>query len=229
MATNATNPSTPAATLPTSDDKAAFEAAKKDLKQALDKKREADRRLVSPDPFPVVTTHNLIQAEVEVQLYQLEATYLTETTTNSGGNIITGFENYLKNQGIGRRKFEVTDHERMFSASSTTYQRVRITQDVFYTSALAFCHQSLELMGEGEESAVTQDDSKPTVAIQPTIKQRDETAATLKKIRDREYQRAKRAEKKKRSTIASDDESVTSAAGRKPIKRARTSVMNDDD
>lgn len=195
MATNATNPSTPSVTLPTSDDKAAFEAAKKDLKQALDKKREADRRL----------------AEVEVQLYQLEATYLTETTTNSGGNIITGFENYLKNQGIGRRKFEVTDHERMFSASSTTYQR------------------SLELMGEGEESAVTQEDSKPTVAIQPTVKQRDETAATLKKIRDREYQRAKRAEKKKRSTIASDDESVTSAAGRKPIKRARTSVMNDDD
>lgn len=190
MATNAANPATP-----TTDDKTSFEAAKKELKQALDKKREADKRL----------------AEVEVHLYQLEASYLTETTANSGGNIITGFENYLKNQGIGRRKFEVTDSDRMFSASSTTYQR------------------SLELMGEGEESAVTQDDSRLTTVVVQTPKPRDETAANLKRVRDREYQRAKRAEKKKRSTIASDDESVTSAAGRKPAKRARTSVLNDDD
>ena len=80
--------------------------------------------------FPVVATHDLIQAQVEVQLYHLEASYLTDTTTNSGGNIITGFDNYLKNQGIGRRKFEVTESDRMFSASSTTYQRVRITRDV---------------------------------------------------------------------------------------------------
>ena len=80
-----------------------------------------------PTSFSVAVAHNSVQAQVEVQLYHLEASYLTETTTNSGGNIITGFENYLKNQGTGRRKFEVTDSERMFSASSTTYQRVRIT------------------------------------------------------------------------------------------------------
>lgn len=76
--------------------------------------------------FPTIIAHGSPQAQVEVQLYQLEASYLTETTTNSGGNIITGFENYLKSQGIGRKKFEVTDNERMFSSSSTTYQRVRI-------------------------------------------------------------------------------------------------------
>ncbi|KAF9651332.1 NuA4-domain-containing protein [Thelephora ganbajun] len=194
MAANAANPATPAATLPTVEDKAAFEAAKKDLVQALTRKRNADKQL----------------AQVEVQLYHLEASYLTETTTNSGGNIITGFENYLKNQGIGRRKFEVTDSDRMFSASSTTYQR------------------SLELMGEGDESTATQDDYKPTTVVVPPVKQRDESAANAKKLRDREYQRMKRAQKK-RSTIASDDESVTSAAGRKPVKRARTSTMNDDD
>ncbi|KAF9778699.1 histone acetyltransferase subunit NuA4-domain-containing protein [Thelephora terrestris] len=190
MATNTANPATP-----TAEDKAAFEAVRKDLAQALTRKRHADKKL----------------AEVEVQLYQLEASYLTETTTNSGGNIITGFENYLKNQGIGRRKFEVTDSDRMFSASSTTYQR------------------SLEIMGEGEESTATQDDYKATTVVVPPIKQRDEVAANMKRVRDREYQRAKRAERKKRSAIASDDESVTSAAGRKPAKRARTSVMNDDD
>jgi chromatin modification-related protein EAF6 len=86
--------------------------------------------------FPVVLAYNSTQAQVEVQLYHLEASYLTETTTNSGGNIITGFENYLKNQGIGRRKFEVTDSDRMFSASSTTYQRVCTARDVFYMSGV---------------------------------------------------------------------------------------------
>jgi len=195
MAANPANPATPTTTLPTAEDKVAFEAAKKDLVQALTRKRNADKQL----------------AQVEVQLYHLEASYLTDTTTNSGGNIITGFENYLKNQGTGRRKFEVTDSDRMFSASSTTYQR------------------SLELMGEGEESTATQDDYKPTTVVLPPVKQRDESAANAKKLRDREYQRQKRAERKKRSTIASDDESVTSAAGRKSFKRARTSVMNDDD
>ena len=82
-------------------------------------------------------------------------------------------------------------------------------------------------MGEGEESTATQDDYKPTTVVVPPVKQRDESAANAKKLRDREYQRMKRAQKK-RSTVASDDESVTSA-GRKPIKRARTSLVNDDD
>ena len=177
---------------------------------------------------PVAVAHKSVQAQVEVQLYHLEAAYLTETTTNSGGNIITGFENYLKNQGIGRRKFEVTDSDRMFSASSTTYQRVRIAWDIFPFRISNLCYQSLELMGEGEESTATQDDYKPTTVVVPPVKQRDESAANAKKLRDREYQRMKRAQKK-RSTVASDDESVTSAAGRKPAKRARTSAMNDDD
>jgi hypothetical protein len=78
-------------------------------------------------------------------------------------------------------------------------------------------------MGEGEESTATQDDYKPTTVVVPPVKQRDESAANAKKLRDREYQRMKRAQKK-RSTVASDDESVTSAAGRKPVKRARTST-----
>ena len=169
-----------------------------------------------------------MQAQVEVQLYHLEASYLTETTTNSGGNIITGFENYLKNQSTGRKRFEITDSERMFSASSTTYQRVSATEDAFYIPNSDLCYQSLELMGEGEESTATQDDYKPTTVVVPPVKQRDESAANAKKLRDREYQRMKRAQKK-RSTVASDDESVTSAAGRKPFKRARTSTVNDDD
>jgi chromatin modification-related protein EAF6 len=61
---------------------------------------------------------------VELQIYNLEASYLTETAVHSGGNIVTGYDNYLKNQGMGRRKYEITDGDRMFSASSATYQKV---------------------------------------------------------------------------------------------------------
>lgn len=49
MATDPANPATPTATLPTAEDKAAFEAAKKDLVQALTRKRNADKHLVSSD------------------------------------------------------------------------------------------------------------------------------------------------------------------------------------
>ena len=133
MAANAANPATPTAASPTAEDKTTFENAKKELVQALTKKRNADKQLVSSTVLPGRCSSQFDSGQVEVQLYHLEASYLTETTTNSGGNIITGFENYLKNQGIGRRKFEVTDGDRMFSASSTTYQRVRIARDVIYT------------------------------------------------------------------------------------------------
>jgi chromatin modification-related protein EAF6 len=165
-----------------------------------------------------MVAHNLIQAQVEVQLYHLEASYLTETTTNSGGNIITGFENYLKNQNIGRRKFEVTDSDRMFSASSTTYQRVRITQNLLYTlNPDLCCYQSLEIMGEGEESTATQDDYKPTTVWSHQSSSETKSAANAKRLRDREYQRMKRAQRKKRSTSqAMTNRSLPLRAGNPP-------------
>jgi len=52
MAVNAANPATPTTTLPAAEDKAAFEAAKKDLVQALTKKRNVDKQLVSSTDLP---------------------------------------------------------------------------------------------------------------------------------------------------------------------------------
>lgn len=52
MAVNAANPTTPTTTLPATEDKAAFEAAKKDLVQALTKKRNVDKQLVSSTDLP---------------------------------------------------------------------------------------------------------------------------------------------------------------------------------
>ncbi|THH28703.1 hypothetical protein EUX98_g5483 [Antrodiella citrinella] len=184
------------ATVPTPEDKARYDAAKEELMKALTKKREADKRL----------------AQIEVQLYNFEGTYLSETAAHSGGNIIHGFEGYLKNAPGGRRKYEVGDGDRLFSMSSMTHKK------------------SLELSGEGEESAATAEDSRMstpglTTVIVPPARSAELTAAQQKKNRDREYQRKKRANAARRSAgTLSDDDSVTS--GRRPSKRAR---LGDDD
>ena len=68
-----------------------------------------------------------MQSQLEVQIHNMETSYLTETAAHSGGNIIHGFDGYLKNQPSGRRKYEISDGDRMFSNSSVTHKKVRIS------------------------------------------------------------------------------------------------------
>jgi chromatin modification-related protein EAF6 len=92
----------------------------------------------------------------------------------------------------------------------------------------------LELSGEGEESTTNMDDFKQptsgltTVVLPPAPRVPELTAAQLKKNRDREYQRKKRAAAGRRSvgTVSDDEGSTTTAGGRRPIKRVR--VADDD-
>ncbi|GAW06799.1 4-domain-containing protein [Lentinula edodes] len=113
------------------DVKTRYEAIKKELLAQIPKKRAIDKKL----------------AQVEAQIFTLEGSYLSETGTHSGGNLIQGFENYLKNQTNGRRRTEAAEHDRIFSNSSLTYTRRMETTNSLNRqipdSLLSLCHPPL--------------------------------------------------------------------------------------
>ncbi|OAL07553.1 NuA4-domain-containing protein [Phaeosphaeriaceae sp. SRC1lsM3a] len=91
-----------------------YERLRRDLRESLQKKRTVDNTLL----------------HLEEQILKHETTYLEET---SAGNIIKGFDNYIKGTtttatagGAGtatRRKAPVGDTDRIFSRSSTSFLR----------------------------------------------------------------------------------------------------------
>ncbi|KAF5360684.1 hypothetical protein D9756_004864 [Leucocoprinus leucothites] len=185
---------------PSAEDRSRYEAIKKELLSALPKKRAIDKQL----------------AQIEAQIHNLEATYLNETAQHSGGNIIHGFEGYLKNQTTGRRKYEISEQDRIFSNSSLTVAK------------------SLELVGDNDEGGAPDEYVKQptpgvtTVILPPATRNQELTAsAQQKRLRDKEYQRKKRASASMRSTGESEEEVVsTTSTSRRPNKRQR---MTEDD
>ncbi|KAM0799311.1 histone acetyltransferase subunit NuA4-domain-containing protein [Usnea florida] len=94
-----------------------YEKLKRDLRDTLQKKRVLDKNM----------------AALEDQIYRYESSYLEET---GPGNIIKGFDNYIKgsttagttsaNTGGGtstRRKGQVLEVDRVFSRSSASFMR----------------------------------------------------------------------------------------------------------
>ncbi|RHZ71515.1 hypothetical protein CDV55_107836 [Aspergillus turcosus] len=99
-----------------------YEKLRRDLRDALQKKRLMDKSM----------------AQLEDQIFRFEQSYLEETTA---GNIIKGFDNYIKGSGsstglgasgialtggmggAARRKAQVTDADRVFSRSSASFMR----------------------------------------------------------------------------------------------------------
>lgn len=114
-----------------------YEKLKRDLRETLQRKRLLDKNM----------------ATLEDQIYRFEAAYLEETS--SAGNIIRGFDNYIKGSallgsssggggaaaggvgggagvgggggggGTSTRRKGVTEQDRVFSRSSCSFMRVR--------------------------------------------------------------------------------------------------------
>ncbi|ODQ52314.1 NuA4-domain-containing protein [Saitoella complicata NRRL Y-17804] len=81
-----------------------YEHIKKELKSIISQKRTLDKNLAS----------------LEEQIFTLEGQYLEDTA--QGGNIIRGFENFLKSN-TSRRRTEFSENDRLFSLSSASYLR----------------------------------------------------------------------------------------------------------
>ncbi|RMZ66627.1 Histone H4 acetyltransferase 4 complex Eaf6 [Pyrenophora seminiperda CCB06] len=114
MAENATPGSANNASADSSRGMPYYERLRRDLRESLNKKRQVD--------------NNLLQ--LEENILRVETQYLEET---SAGNIIKGFDNYIKGAatttaagGAGtttRRKAPISDADRIFSRSSTSFLR----------------------------------------------------------------------------------------------------------
>jgi chromatin modification-related protein EAF6 len=95
-----------------------YETTKKALKTGINKKRQIDRALT----------------DLESQIFLFEGSYLASTSA-SGGNIVKGFDGYLKSTATGGHSSksaaaalamspnDVPIEDRMFSNSSSTYTR----------------------------------------------------------------------------------------------------------
>ncbi len=91
-----------------------YESLCTNLRQILEKKRKLDEQL----------------ATVEDQIFKTEGTYLEETANS--GNIVRGFDGWVKGVQVSgrgaavddRRRGRVRDDDRVFSRSSVSWMRV---------------------------------------------------------------------------------------------------------
>ncbi len=172
--TSAPTGSASTSTLPTSLEEAnqRYTSTKLALRTGLANKRLIDRSLI----------------DLESQIYLFEGSYLQSTST-SGGNIVKGFESYLKNASTSTARgnaaaAEIPLEDRIFSLSSATYAK------------------SLELKANEafEEEEPPKKIEEPSTAVKKKKdKEKDATPAKEKKKKDKDD----RAKEKERSATPS--------------------------
>ncbi|KAI9758821.1 MAG: hypothetical protein M4579_002835 [Chaenotheca gracillima] len=142
MAENAPTPTASGAGVADTRGLPYYEKLRRDLRETLQKKRLLDKNMAS----------------LEEQIFKHENAYLEET---SAGNIIKGFDNYIKGSsggagggagGAGRKRAVVNDADRVFSRSSASFSRV-------------YCLDSMtrdQIEGVADAKDTTQDSRAPT-------------------------------------------------------------------
>ena len=99
-----------------------YESLRANLRQILDKKRKLDEQL----------------AAVEDDIFKAEGTYLEDTA--SSGNVVRGFDGWVKGVQVGgrggddRRRGRVRDEDRVFSRSSVSWMKAQEGSDSNPTS-----------------------------------------------------------------------------------------------
>ncbi|KAK6544031.1 hypothetical protein TWF694_000745 [Orbilia ellipsospora] len=97
-------PSTSGA-IPSAASRDQYETLRKQLRDLISKKKQSDKLLET----------------LEDHIFKYETTYLEET---QNGNIVRGFDNYIKGT-VARRRANITDQDRIFSSSSYSYMKSR--------------------------------------------------------------------------------------------------------
>lgn len=161
-----------------------YEKIRKDLREMLQRKKQLDRNLVRPSPIPppcpispntLSVSHRRCmsiiltfsphpppphQVHLEDQIAKFEVTYFDDTPN---GNIIRGFDSYIKGTAA-RRRNAIGDADRVFSMSSVTSLRAA-QQEAEVTSSQS---QSVS----ASTPSINQIDQKPPLPKKKTIKRR---------------------------------------------------------
>lgn len=164
-----------------------YEVTKKALKSGISKKRHIDRTLT----------------DLESQIFLFEGSYLSNTAA-SGGNIVKGFDSYLKTNAAtgGSSKLssintsilggqEIAPDDRMFSISSATYKR------------------SLEL--KANESRLREES--------PAVNRKDKDRDSVQK--DKEKESTKQLKRKERESLGNTSNAGAGEGGGKGHKKKR--------
>ncbi|KAI8975019.1 histone acetyltransferase subunit NuA4-domain-containing protein [Pilobolus umbonatus] len=135
-----------------------YEEAKHELQAILARKKQVDTNLIN----------------LENAIYLFEGSYLEDTQQN--GNIIRGFDGYLTNRP-DRRKPKFTELDRLFSLSSSTYQKA--------------------LAQKEEKDQDSSQDDKSVHSI---------TGSSIRREKKRKHKSQDMSVKRKKSTLDTEDE-----------------------
>ncbi|TKA83904.1 hypothetical protein B0A55_00099 [Friedmanniomyces simplex] len=155
-----------------------YESLRTTLRQTLEKKRKLDESL----------------AAIEDQIFKVEGSYLEETTNS--GNIVRGFDGWVKGVQVGgrggggddRRRGRVRDEDRIFSRSSAQ---------------------------DGPDSSTVSNAATPTASFAPHLSTRGSDAGTAAGAT------TKAAANKKKRAVAEKDEEEDGKPKRSKISYAR--------